>query len=271
MIFGNKKTGNGTTAVPNGTLLTSTFVLGVDTLLLKLMAPFSIGPAGGQAVRGVVYSATGNLIATSNEVTPINPQADGYVWTDFRFSTPVALAAGTYQIGMFFGPNTSGSVFATGAPFDASDKTKTGTYPTTPATLSGTSSSSSRLSIIGVGVTPYVVPALVTDEYIASLPFEDAQAALSVGAPIDPLRGMVGWYGAFTDPKTGSYAIVQTDGIYSGLVGERVKITYDERSVFAVIHEEKSILEDIALSRRAFLKIAQTNDAALDGVVEIVQ
>jgi hypothetical protein len=74
----------------------------------------------------------------------------------------------------------------------------------------------------------YTPPVDAADEYLAGLPWDQAQLALGRGAPISTSRrtAVCGWHGPSVDAETGAFAIVRSDGPLAGLVGERLQITY---------------------------------------------
>jgi hypothetical protein len=113
----------------------------------------------------------------------------------------------------------------------------------------------------------YTPPVDATDEYLAGLPWDQAQLALARGAPIGTSRrtAVCGWHGPSVDAETGAFAIVRSDGPLAGLVGERLQITYRagtrERTIAVYAHDEQGFGqdasdEDLSVTRRGMLALA---------------
>ena len=64
--------------------------------------------------------------------------------------------------------------------------------------------------------------------------------------------------------ETATYAIVKTDGVLSDYVGERVLIRADDRVTYAYVYDERDIIEDISLTRRAFMDLAEPSTDELE-------
>lgn len=120
----------------------------------------------------------------------------------------------------------------------------------------------------------YVPPANMPDDYLARLPWDQAQIALGMGGEISASRvpATAGWHGASIDPETGAFCIVRSDGPLASLVGERLRVTYRQgtlaRQVVVFCHDlqdfgEQASDEDLSLTRRAMLALAPL---ALDSI-----
>lgn len=112
-----------------------------------------------------------------------------------------------------------------------------------------------------------------TDLYYARLPFHSAQAAIGRAGPVPPAyRGTAGWHGTALDTESqgSSFAIVHSGREFAGLLGQRVKVTYRNRSVYAYIHKQLDLDtdEDISLSRRLFQHLAPLSTDSLSVRVE---
>lgn len=129
-----------------------------------------------------------------------------------------------------------------------------------------------RVSIFGTYTIPYAVSTAVDDEYLSTLPFATAQAALGATQPIpgSDVQAACGWHGTLTDPERGSVAIVRTDGPLADLVGERIRITFEEEAVVAYVHTEADILDDLSVPRRSFMGLAPPAQESIDVTVEIL-
>jgi hypothetical protein len=110
----------------------------------------------------------------------------------------------------------------------------------------------------------------LTDEYLGSLPFPEAQTALGGTVEQQKYVARVGWHHTYFDPRLGSYAIVRSDGPLAHLVGERLKITYRTRSVYAYVIDEGEPAEDLSLTRRTFLALQLLPADELRCAIEIV-
>jgi hypothetical protein len=126
----------------------------------------------------------------------------------------------------------------------------------------------------------YVIPTNVPDEYLARLPWDVSQQALGTGGAVATTRqsAVAGWHGRTTDPETGAFCIVRSDGPLAELVGERLRITYRvgtiARSVAVYCHDEQDFGEaadeDVSLTRRAMLALAPLARDSLPVEVEVL-
>lgn len=271
MLFGRRIRGTLSLDLASDTVHVTRFTLGAPTSVVKLTVALDGGAAGvdGQAVRGVIYDADGTLVATTAE--SIIDFATPGSWYDLSLleSDPagVLLAAGDYDLGLLAGgPAETARVYVdTGGigQHDADDYAD-GAAPT----LAGTADSHA-LSIFATGFTRYAAPD-ETDDYFTTLPYADAQVVLGRTPPLaaTALTAQVGWHGTSVDPVRGASAVVRSDGPLTDLVGERVKVSYNERSVVAHVREERDILEDMSLARRLFLGLATPNTDELAATIE---
>lgn len=105
--------------------------------------------------------------------------------------------------------------------------------------------------------------------------FPEAQELLR-GATFERVAegAAVGWHGSEVSPETGCVALVREDGPYTALVGEIVKLTHPlatgTRSVYVYVFATAAVLDDISISRRAFLALGILANANLDCVVETI-
>lgn len=112
----------------------------------------------------------------------------------------------------------------------------------------------------------YTPPADATDDYLARLPWGQAQAALA-GAAIASTRrtATCGWHGPSVDAAAGAFCLIRSDGPLGDLVGERLQVTYRvgtlERTVVVYAHDEQDFGdaasdEDLSVTRRGMLALA---------------
>jgi hypothetical protein len=116
------------------------------------------------------------------------------------------------------------------------------------------------------------LPTDVPDEYLATLPFLETQEVFGAGAVLAGSARLAacGWHGTRFDPALGAFALVKRDGALADLVGERLKVTATGASVYVYVRAEKDILEDISLTRRAFMVLGPPATERLDAVVEVM-
>lgn len=173
-----------------------------------------------------------------------------------------ALTAGVIDHRIYFDGDTSGYVWlgAPGASQSSVGRAFADTFVGGPVdSLVGvTGSAFPGLTILGTAIRAYAAPENVDDEYLMTLPFATAQRVLGTTQPLPGTETLAqcGWHGTLTDPERGSVAVVRTDGPLADLVGERVQISYEERTVVAYVHNELDVLDDISLPRRSFIKLA---------------
>lgn len=121
------------------------------------------------------------------------------------------------------------------------------------------------------------VPGQSDWDYLARLPFHEAQDALSAGgAPTAGSRAQVGWYGVPLDPEQGSFAVVRSGGPFAALVGKRVRVSYqgvEARTIYAYVRAAIDRVEDdvdIALTRMLFVRLAPLPDDFVIGQVDVM-
>lgn len=100
-------------------------------------------------------------------------------------------------------------------------------------------------------------PPLGQDDFAyARLPFREAQRKLGEGGHVLGTRrlAVVGWHGDVFDPEIGSFVIAKTGTPFAELVGQRVWVSTrtSRRAVYAFVHSEADIFEDLSLTRRLF-------------------
>lgn len=113
----------------------------------------------------------------------------------------------------------------------------------------------------------------VDDAQIARYPFSYAQSILG---SIPPLEGSgrvasATWHGTRMNRERGSFVLVQQDGEFSDLIGQRVRIsTFKGKAVYAYVLTEADLDEanDLSLTRRLFLALAPLATESLGVRVE---
>ena len=227
---------------------------------------------GVQAARGVIYDALGNLVACSDEITVESGQAGAWVDLPFPEDRGVALTAGTYFLGLHAG--ATANVLRRGVVGTASlalGRLDPDTYSDLPAaTIGGGPTAAQRLAIYALVIFPYVPLATMSERQIAGLPFTDASAFFGGATGPDQstaIRAQCGWHGTRFAEEEGAFAIVKLGGLLSDYVGERVKVEHDGRAVYVYVYDERDIMEDISLTRRAFLEISMATAEVLDATV----
>ena len=116
----------------------------------------------------------------------------------------------------------------------------------------------------------------VEDIELSRLPWDQTQTVFA-GGVLRNSRAVAtaGWHGNYLDAEQGAVAIVRSDGPLAAMVGERIKVSRDDRVVYVYVHDEQAFPdelagEDLSLSRRAFLGLAPWSVEALEVIVEIV-
>lgn len=271
MIAGKTTPGNYSPFVVTDTGYLMPVTLPRDGVVLGIsVAVDGLGPGhGDQVARGVIYSGSGTLLSSTASLTVANGQ--GLAWLMFTLPAPLPLLRGTYHAGMQAGP-VDDSMRLSAIGFGATGLTYTDTYSDGPASSLPTTAPAPDYSIWVAYTIPYEVPGNVTDDWLATLNFADAQSVLSsTGVLFNSAQtAVVGWHGTLTDPQRGSFCIVSSSGPLADLVGERVKVSKGDRSVYAYCHTDGDILEDLSLTRRAFMALDYPATTELEATVEIM-
>lgn len=112
------------------------------------------------------------------------------------------------------------------------------------------------------------------DIELSRLPWDQTQAIFAGGVLRNSRTvAVTGWHGSYLDAEQGAVAIVRSDGPLAALVGERIKVSRDDRVVYVFVHDEQDFPdeladEDLSLSRRAFLALAPWSTESLQVIVE---
>jgi hypothetical protein len=228
---------------------------------------------GAQVARAALYDSTGALKGTSAQVSVGDSRAPG--WTDFVFTGGVALTAGTSFLGLH-GGEVSDTIraYADAAPVVSAD-----TYADGAAALAGgeLAAPPGGLSAFLTHSPTFTPSAAANDEYHAALPFWEAQTKLGDEPPVAGIAHSMtcGWHGTRLDPRRGSFALVRREGEFAlgddnDLIGERVRVTYRDRSVNVYVVGDADLDDDISLSRRAFAALGLLSTEFLDVDVEVL-
>ncbi len=113
----------------------------------------------------------------------------------------------------------------------------------------------------------------VDDTVLASLPFCEGQAHLRGATQVAALFATCEWHGggAAGDPARPNFAMVAPGGPLSELVGERVQLTHNGKSVLAYVHRASDTVDTaISVTRRLFLALAPLSLTSIDVTVRVV-
>ena len=220
-----------------------------------------LGSGGSQPVLGVVYERTTNALVATGVAVVISP-ASPAAWRQLTFASHPLLAAGTYAIGVHAGPAGCARGFHSGG----AGLTEADTYSNGPSATLTPTGTSTGLSVMVSASEPWTPPTTADDEYLASMAYQATQDLFGSGGPVDKQSVRVGWHGTRTDPATGSYAVVREGSALEDLLGERVKLTLGGQSTCVYIHDVLAIAEDISLTRRSFMALAEPSATVPPGV-----
>lgn len=275
MIFGAwSATGATPLALAVDTRYTARVTAPGDGWLAKLSVLLD-GDGGGtdpQALRGVVYDSAGALLASSEEVTVLSGDPEG--WVDFDIG-PVELEADTdYSLGVQVGSGDCGRIYlsadASLTHYEAAD-----VYADGPDAAYGAYAEvSGGLLIFATSMPPFEAPD-VTDEDIAALPWARAEAVFGEALPPRPelRRALLTWHGTKVAPERGSVAIARTAGPFADWVGDRLYIAFGGRTVSVYCYAESTDLdpdEDLSLPRPIFGRLAALCSEPVHAVVGVL-
>lgn len=237
------------------------------------------GSLAGQVCRAVLYDSLDQLLAVGDEV--LIAAGMPARWVDFPFSSlrgKLQLPVGDVFAGLHFGGASNTIRVYGGDPSGMGGKWNNDTYSDGAASPFGAATAlTADLSGFVTLFTPYAPPD-ETDLYFSRLPFEEAQQIFALGGvvPRSARRVDVGWHSTFTDPETGSNALVRDGGPLMDLLGERVKITTYGRAVprvvYAYVHgvAPADFEWDLSVTRLAFSRLSALSDTTSPAIVEVV-
>lgn len=102
--------------------------------------------------------------------------------------------------------------------------------------------------------------------------FPKAQELLSGGPTGQPVPVEVGWYDTGVQAEVGSFGCVATDSGLDDLIGQIVRVRYDNRQVFVYVLALVTLPEGVqlGLARRAFIGLARLSVETVAGDVVVV-
>lgn len=105
----------------------------------------------------------------------------------------------------------------------------------------------------------------------ARLPFPDAQVALD-GVPSSRLTDFhtCGWYGTTLHDERGAFAMVNETGPLADLIGDRLRLRYERKSVNVYCFGSTDLPHDIAITRRAFASLELLAVEEIEVLVEVL-
>jgi hypothetical protein len=116
-------------------------------------------------------------------------------------------------------------------------------------------------------------PGPVEDVALARLPFPTAQRLLA--RPVvrgSARRTRTEWHGnsGAGDPELGSFCMARVGGPNEDLIGERLRVRYGTRAVYAVCHRAADLDEDLSLTRTLFARLTRLDTTSLPVIVEVL-
>lgn len=229
----------------------------------------------GTIVRGVIYTEGGALVASSDPVKIDADQDAG--WVVFTFSNQLhsVIEPGNYRFGLHGGVTDGGARYYIAPGVTGRDSFYG--HPFTdgaPQFITDGSPAEAPGIFFMEAINPIPLPTNVTDDYLATLPFDITQRIFLMSGPISSSKilARAGWYGTTFDPTNGANAIVRSDGPLADLVGERLLLTrrdeVSDRFVAVYVHDEREFPDEVAdqdllLTARAFLALGSQ---PLDGL-----
>jgi hypothetical protein len=120
-------------------------------------------------------------------------------------------------------------------------------------------------------VAPVWTPPVLSDEELAALAWPSSQKALvgAVGGDVATVKAE--WHGTTLDDRRGAFALVRAGSVLEALVGERIQVSRRGKSVVVVVVDSTDDMdEDLSLTRRAWLELANPSDESADVRVQVV-
>ena len=231
------------------------------------------GGAAESRARGVVYSGSGALLGQGSEVVIDPAMEDTWVtfplWDEHPGGVEVVEGENTY-FGLHVGVGTL-SIYgvADSGGFLATDTYSGGAADPLPST-----SATFTPAWYAVRIDEWTPPEREELAWYANLPFIEAQSYLGSGGPNEeadhPPTCSVGWHGRTVDEEEGCFAIAQTGSEMAELVGDKVAVRLHNRVVYVYVHREADVIEELSLSRRAFLALAPLSTFEINGKIEVM-
>ncbi len=270
------------------TTLTGTFAAATaDRLLLNRAATAMVreapakivarldsgGVAGEQVFKPVAYDALGNLVAQGPAITVLDNATDG--WFELPFGRSGIIPAGTFYYGLATGPLTGAARVATTSTPGLACVSITEPYAdgvASAVTIPAVTADSSYVQhLVTSSVEVQNVGILDVDE-LSALPWPESQRRLGLGGPLRgrTQRTTIGWHGTSFDPVLGAVGVVRKDGPLRDLAGERVRLTHRNTSVVVYIHDLGGTIEDLSITRRAFMALDMPSLDSLPVLLEVM-
>lgn len=280
MIFGAKTGSTGTGAFADGVVRMNRAVLPSGQHVVRVAALLNASAAanGQQRFRAVLASDAGAVLAVGPEVLVAAGSPAGWVSLPFD-PAGLAVAEGACRFGVHGGPTGDLATYARQSA-GADRYSYSVAYGALGASLGAPASTTTGPHLFILETLDGWVAPDVPDEQLARLPWDAAQRALAVSGPVRASRrsAVASWHGVDTDPERGAFCIARSDGALADLVGERVRVAFRvgtrERAVAVFCHDEQDfpdgLVEDISLSRRAFLALAPWAMETIPVTVEVL-
>lgn len=111
----------------------------------------------------------------------------------------------------------------------------------------------------------------VQEERWGQRAFGEAQRLLS-GVPQRQIGGFVetGWHASSKHPLVGCFALVAQGSELVELIGDVLRVSYEDRSVFVYCVASRDLSVELSLSRRPFMAIGLLAESSLPCTVEVV-
>lgn len=244
----------------------------VDAGLLSAYAAWLDGGgsgSGNQPLRALLYDDDSRaLVAISDEV--VIPDGLPVQIVTFPFSGGTHWKGGRLLAGLWSGPPSgSARVVALGG---AATGLLTGMpYEVAPPNAGLGGAVSPRpygfVTTSGVAVTPDL-----SDEELAAYGWNTAQLMLAGSVESGSQRATsVEWHHTSLEGHEGSFALVRAGGPLEELVGDVVRVTFGNESVYVyVIDAEDDLDADLSLARRAFMQLANLASDEKQMTLEVV-
>ena len=105
---------------------------------------------------------------------------------------------------------------------------------------------------------------------LARQSFSDAQWSFSGLGERFGTYYTCGWYGTELNDERGCFALVDDTGPLADLIGDRLRLRYDQRAVFVYCFGSTELPHDVAITRRAFAALALLSLDEIRLIVEVV-
>ena len=266
MNFGNGTHGPDIVALASDFAYVESFDIATTVNIFEISAYVDGFGGGGSdmAVRPILF-INDDLAATGPE--KVIPASQAATWMNFKLDKTVVVPDGSSSsIGLHAGPGDCGRLYGLD---DGGGRHWADTYSDGTDTPLPTGTTEKSLSVFASGFEDWTIPA-APEDLLAELPFLTAQQALDTQAEINQRSAVCGWHGLSFDPAEGSFCIVKRDGEFTDLIGERVAVHNGDKRVVAYVHTDGDILEDISLTRRAFMALDVASRTELNVVVGVL-